>query len=97
MGEKQCTVSETDADRVGRLERRVGCYDCHFHSVTYQSLIATQMISIYISYELIHACLRPPRTPIPHAVLLSLLKIASIQFFFGRWYQFIAGRLGDGV
>ena len=43
-----------------------------------QSLLATQIISIYISYELIHACLRPPWTPIPHSVLFSLLKIASV-------------------
>ena len=35
-------------------------------------------ISIYISYELIHVCLRPPRTPIPHAGLLSFLIIASV-------------------
>ena len=45
-----------------------------------RSLLVTQMISIYISYELIHACLHPPRTPIPHAGLLSFLKIASVQF-----------------
>ena len=35
-----------------------------------------KMISIYISYELIHACSHPPRTPTPHASLLSFVKIA---------------------
>ena len=55
--------------------------DFHFQGITYhQSLLATQMISIYISYELIHACLRPPRTPIAHADLPSFSKIASVQF-----------------
>ena len=66
---------------------QVGFYNCHIQGITYhQSLLVTQMISIYISYELIHACLRPPRTPIPHAVLLSLLKITSVQFSFVRRY-----------
>ena len=51
------------------------------------------MISIYISYELIHACLCPPRIPIAHAGLLSFLKIASVQFSFGHQYEFIVGRL----
>ena len=69
----------------------------HFQGVTYhQSLLATQMI-IHISYELIHACLRPPRTPIAHAGLLSFLKLAPVQFSFGRRYQLIAGRLGYGM
>ena len=42
-------------------------------------------------------CLRPPRTPIAHAGLLSFLKLASVQFSFGRRYQLIAGRLGYGM
>ena len=41
-----------------------------------------------------HACALPE---LPHAVLLSLLKIASLQFSFGRQYQFIGGRLGYGM
>ena len=37
-----------------------------------------QMISIYISYELIHACLHPPRTPIPHTGLLLFLRPSNL-------------------
>ena len=67
----------------GRLERRVGFYDCHFQGVTYhQSLLATQMISIYISYELIYACLRPHRTHSLYAVKLSLLSWVSPIFLW---------------
>ena len=50
---------------------------------------------LYFICELIHACLRPPRTPIPHAGLLSLLR--PTKFSFGRRYQFIVGRLGYGM
>ena len=41
------------------------------------------MINMYISYELIHAWLLPARTPIPHAGLISFLKIASVKFSLG--------------
>ena len=44
---------------------QIGFCDCHFQGMHFK------MISIYVSYELIHARLRPPRTPIPHAGLLS--------------------------
>ena len=76
---------------------RVRFCDCHFQGITCKKkpkqnsisdtstkiCLHFKMISIYISYELIHACLRPPRTPIPYAGLLSFLKLASVQFSFG--------------
>ena len=60
-------------------------------------LKASIIISIHISYELIHACLRPPRPPIAHAGLFSFLKISSVQFSFGHRYEFIAGRTSAGL
>ena len=75
---------------------RVGFCGCHFQGVmckkSNQILISDtstkiclhfKMISIYISYELIHACFCPPRTPIPHAGLLSFLKWCPSTFPWG--------------
>ena len=71
--------------QIGHLERRVRFYDCHFQGVTYQqSLLVTQMISIYISYERIHVCFRHPRTPIAHAGLLSFKNRVS-PIFLRAW------------
>ena len=44
-----------------------------------------KMISIYISYELIHLCSRPPRTPTPQTSLLSFLKVASDLPTVRKW------------
>ena len=73
---------------------QVGFCDCHFQGLMckkiYTYIITStkiclhfKMISIYISYELIHACSHPPRTPTPRASLLSFLKIASFEWGSG--------------
>ena len=45
-----------------------------------------KMISIYILYELVHVCSCPPRTPTPHASLLSFLKIVRKKAEMGMAY-----------
>ena len=81
-------MCDTGADRVGRLEcagqvlrlpfsrRHVQKQKNIISDTSTKICLHLKIISIYILYELIHACSRPLRTPTPQASLLSFLEIA---------------------
>ena len=90
MGEKLCTVldawrvrvlfaiaifKELRAKKKWKRQKKIIISD-----TSTKICLHFKMISIYISYELIHVCLRPPR--IPHASLLSYILFIYYYIFF---------------